>query len=49
MDTNLNYFTRNIFTEIIILFVLPALHMNMQKYELSLSSHTFSAFEIPYD
>ena len=42
-----NYFTHNSLTEIIILFILLALHMNMQIYELKfyLLIH-FSAFEI---
>ena len=38
-DTNLNYFTHDSFTELIVLFILLALYMYMQKYELGFNLH----------
>ena len=34
-NTNLNYFTHDSFTELIVLFIILALYVNMQKYEFS--------------
>ena len=45
-NANLKYFTHNSFTELIVSFILLALYMNMQKYELRF--YTFSVFEISY-
>ena len=48
-DTNLNYFSLDKFTELIVSFILFVLYMHMHKYELRFYLLiNFSVFQILY-